>query len=206
MKRALWIGLIIMMTPSYLTLMLVVHELGHTLLARQLGDPEARFYLWQSGPGGDWCLGCNIYDEASFAPGPAILTNLGGVLATQAVVMLALLLFGWVRAADWRGRFLAVTIWAYAIDPPFQVAQGLLYDIERHRWPSGVDMVDVMLLVSRETGAPQELMKAGLVAGTVVYLGLLAVVYMMRRVREPVAVPVEAVVAQADPAGSGEES
>jgi hypothetical protein len=85
---------------------------------------------------------------------------------------------------------LTASIAAYAMDVPFQVLQGLLYDIERHHWPTGVDMMDVIILVSRVTGVAQEVMKIGLVVATVLYLSVLALLYLWARRRQ---LPIRAV-------------
>jgi hypothetical protein len=51
-----------------------------------------------------------------------------------------------------------------------QVIQGLLYDFVQHTWPTNVDLMDAMLLLSRTTGASQVLLK--------VILGALAAAYL----------------------------
>jgi hypothetical protein len=44
-----------------------------------------------------------------------------------------------------------------------QVIQGLLYDFEQRTWPTNVDLMDTMLLISRATGSSQALLKGFLV-------------------------------------------
>jgi hypothetical protein len=51
-----------------------------------------------------------------------------------------------------------------------QAVQGLLYNIERHTWPTNVDLMDAMLLISAATGAPQLVLKALLAVTAAVYL------------------------------------
>ena len=42
---------------------LIIHELGHTLVAFALGDTSASFVVYGSG-----CVGCNYYDSARLGP------------------------------------------------------------------------------------------------------------------------------------------
>jgi hypothetical protein len=51
-------------------------------------------------------------------------------------------------------RILSPTALGFALlDVPLQAIQGLLYDFEQRTWPTNVDLVDTMLLISRATGA-----------------------------------------------------
>jgi len=63
--------------PLLFPLMLITHEIGHTLVAWTLGDTSASFAL--SGPS---CIGCNYYDSVGMGPLANTLVNLGGVLFT----------------------------------------------------------------------------------------------------------------------------
>jgi hypothetical protein len=61
-------------------------------------------------------------------------------------------------------RILSPTALGFALlDVPVQVIQGLLYDFEQRTWPTNVDLMDTMLLISRATGSSQALLKGFLV-------------------------------------------
>jgi hypothetical protein len=61
-------------------------------------------------------------------------------------------------------RILSPTALGFALlDVPLQAIQGLLYDFEQRTWPTNVDLMDTMLLISRATGASQALLKGFLV-------------------------------------------
>ena len=59
--------------------------------------------------------------------------------------------------------------------------QGALYNIEAHTWPTNVDLMDFMLLVSQQTGAGQAILKIFLVAVAVLYLLAFFYLYMLGR-------------------------
>ena len=161
MNRWKQVGLIGVLLVVYLLVFTVVHETGHTLLARLLGDPDSTFYLVRIGPGGrGLCLGCNITDHTKLSAFGNLVVSLGGLLFTQLTALAALALMRYTPAHTWRSRLLASIALGYVcLDVPVQVIQGLLYDIERHTWPTSVDLIDAMLLVSAATGASQTALK-----------------------------------------------
>jgi len=144
------------------------------VLARLLGDPGSIFYLVQIDPGGRGaCLGCNIYDHTRLSPLGNFIVSLGGLLFTQAVALIALFLRHYMSMRNLPRRLLAAITLGFAfLDVPVQVIQGLLYDLESHTWPTNVDLMDAMLLISGWTGAPQVLLKTILAIGAVAYLYL----------------------------------
>jgi hypothetical protein len=172
MKRWQQIGLFVVLVPFYLVAFTVVHELGHTVPARLLGDPDATFYLVQIGPGGQSvCLGCAITDDTVLSPAGNLVVALGGLLFTQVAALLALVMLRHTAAHTWRSRLFAAVALGYAfLDVPVQVIQGLLYNLERHTYPTGVDLMDAMLLISGATGAPFLLLKTILALMAVGYL------------------------------------
>jgi hypothetical protein len=164
--------LIILLIPVYILSFVVVHEVGHTVLARLLGDPESVFYLVQIDPGGEGaCLGCNIYDHTLLSPPGNFVVSLGGLLFTQATALIALFVMLRFPIRTLPRRLLAPIALGFAfLDVPVQVIQGLLYNIERHTWPTNVDLMDAMLLISQATGGPQALLKIILAVLAVAYL------------------------------------
>src|SRR5437868_3645134 len=71
--------------------MVNVHEIGHTLVARLLGDASAHYVLYESG-GHSSCLGCNLYDSSKLSDNANAIVNFGGVLSTQALCWGAIVL------------------------------------------------------------------------------------------------------------------
>lgn len=162
--------MILLLIPAFLIGFTVVHEMGHTILARILGDPSSTFYLTKIEESSA-CLGCNIYDHARLTSMENLLVSAGGWLATQIVAILLLVLSKTVAGKAWMTSLLGRLALAFAfLDVSVQGIQGLLYDIEQHSWPTNVDPMDIMLLISAQTGASQALMKIALAGGAAAYL------------------------------------
>jgi hypothetical protein len=172
MKRVARVILILVLIPLYLIFFTVVHEVGHTVFARLFGDPSSTFYLVRIDPGGEGaCLGCNITDHTRLSYVGNVVVSLGGLIFTQALAVLSLILLmrtprntAQFRALAWIGLGFAF------LDVPVQVVQGLLYDITRHTWPTNVDLMDFMLLISGSTGASQAVLKPILAILAIAYL------------------------------------
>ena len=163
MRRVLRAFLYLPLLAALLLLFVVAHEMGHTILARLLGDPASTFYLVKLEESSA-CFGCNIYDQSKLAWGPNLLVSLGGLLATQ-LLAVALLLFprygrGGPRLRRWAG---ATGLSYVFLDVLVQGVQGLLYDVEQHTWPTDVDLLDVMLLIRQRWPVPQLYLKGTLV-------------------------------------------
>lgn len=170
MRKLFFIFLVILLIPVYLVAFTVVHELGHTILARLLGDPDSVFYLARIEEH-SFCLGCNIYDPSKLSWGGNLIVSLGGLLATQLVALTALLLLR-LRHVN---RLLRQTLSSIALgfaflDVPVQVIQGLLYNLNHQTWPTNVDLVDFMLLVQGRIGASQLLLKGLMLIAAILYM------------------------------------
>jgi hypothetical protein len=178
-KHFLSIARIIVLVPIYLVSFVVVHEVGHTVLARLLGDPESVFYLVQiNREDGGTCLGCNIYDPSKLSPLGNFVVSLGGLGFTQALALGALFLIHQKAIRSPLRRLLAALALSFAfLDVPVQVIQGLLYDLEQHTWPTNVDLMDAMLLIQEATGASQLPLKAILGFLALAYLSAFVLIY-----------------------------
>jgi hypothetical protein len=85
---------------------------------------------------------------------------MSGLLFTQFTALMALVMMRYTRAKALGNRLLAAVALGFAfLDVPVQAIQGLLYNLERHTWPTGVDLMDAMLLISQATGAPPIILK-----------------------------------------------
>ena len=159
MRKVLTVVLIVLLIPVFLIAFTVIHELGHTILARLLGDPGSVFYLAKIEKHST-CLGCNIYDPAKLSWGANLIVSLGGLLATQLVALTALFLLRLRKNNPLSLRILSFVALGFAfLDVPVQAIQGLLYNLNRHSWPTNVDLMDFMLLVQAKIGASQLLLK-----------------------------------------------
>jgi ketosteroid isomerase-like protein len=170
MRRIAVIILVILLIPVFLVTFTVTHEMGHTILARGLGDPDSVFYLARIEEHSA-CLGCNIYDASKLSWGGNLIVSLGGLIATQFAALTALFLLG----SDQEKRFLRRILASFALgfaflDVPVQVIQGLLYNLNHQTFPTNVDLVDCMLLVQEKVGASQLLLKGLLTAAGIIYL------------------------------------
>jgi hypothetical protein len=188
MDRFRRIIFIFLLAPIFLLSFVVLHEVGHTVLARLLGDPDSVFYLVQIDPDGEGaCLGCNIYDHTQLSPAGNFVVSLGGLLFTQATALVALFLIPKVTMRSKARRFLSAIALGFAfLDVPVQVIQGLLYDLEQNTFPTNVDLMDAMLLASRATGASQAVLKAILVVLAVAYLVIFWRTYRRQRAKKNV--------------------
>ena len=72
----------------FLFVMVNVHEIGHTTVARLLGDDSAHYVLYQV-QGQSGCLGCNLYDSSRLGDLANVFVNLGGVIFTQLLCWIA---------------------------------------------------------------------------------------------------------------------
>jgi hypothetical protein len=165
----------IVFVPLYLVAFTIIHETGHTVLARLLGDPDSTFYLARINPGGrGLCLGCNITDHTKISPLGNLVVSMSGLLFTQFTALMALVMMRYTRAKALSNRLLAAVALGFAfLDVPVQAIQGLLYNLERHTWPTGVDLMDAMLLISQATGAPPVILKTILAMMAMAYLFLM---------------------------------
>ena len=68
MRKILTMLVIVLLILIFIILFVVVHEVGYTVFARLLGDPESVFYLYKFEQYST-CLGCNIYDVSKLSWG-----------------------------------------------------------------------------------------------------------------------------------------
>ena len=161
---------------AFLIVMVNVHEIGHTAVARILGDDSAHYVLYQAHRQGG-CLGCNLYDSSRLNDIANVIVNLGGVAFTQLLSWTAvLLLAGGERAMLKRWMLLSVVGITWAGDLILQLSQGLQANIPETlpRGPESTytDYQAVLWFVRDQTGAAVSDLKAVLVIATVGYSAL----------------------------------
>jgi hypothetical protein len=180
MRKLLYFLLSLAFSAALLLLFVVIHETGHTLAARLLGDPDSTFYLVRIDENSA-CLGCNITDHNKLTPLGNLWVSLAGLASTSltglGLMALAALLPLSLRVRRWAlGTGLAYVL----LDSIVQGLQGLLYDIEAHSWPTSVDLMDVLLLLRGFTGLGQDMMKPVMFVLLCLYLA--GAVLLFRRV------------------------
>ena len=175
-----WVRLVGMalFTVVVVFVMVNVHELGHTIVARLAGDPTASYHLYQRFPDGGFCIGCNVYDASRLTGTAAALMALGGVFATQAVVLVSLLTH---RRLPVRARtYVAVVGVVFFLDLVVQLVQGGLRDVTDP--PSGVDVAD-FVAVAGGGGVPGMWgVRAVVLAASALYVA--ALVHLVRHRRQ----------------------
>jgi len=177
MRKIAHFGINFLLSIGLLLLFVVIHELGHTLTARLLGDPESTFYLVRIEENST-CLGCNISDYTKISPLGNLLVSLAGLTSTSLVGLGLIFLSAWGRLPLLLQRWLVRTGLAYVfLDSLVQGLQGLLYDIEKNTWPTNVDLMDFMLLLQRFTGSSQVAMKIGLLVFFILYLAAVGLLF-----------------------------
>jgi hypothetical protein len=184
MRKVLLAILIVVLIPVFLVTFTAIHELGHTVLARLLGDPNSVFYLAKFEEQG-MCLGCNIYDASKLSWGGNVIVSLGGLLATQLVALTAVFFLSFRNNSRLLQRILSIIALGFAfLDVPVQAIQGLLYDLNDQVWPTNVDLIDVMLLLQVKGETSQLLLKGLLFALAVIYLWVFVALYKRSKIAQ----------------------
>jgi hypothetical protein len=164
---------IIVFAPIAFLIMINVHEIGHTLLARALGDEDAAYYIYKQFDVDKACIGCNIYDERKLSAFGNMLVTLMGVLFSQLVVLV--LAWVWsrgVRLQDYR-HLLVTAIIVFALDVPFQVFRGIQADVAGQAGLVRIDLADFVFLLHRAFAIPVDVSKIGLFVIAITYCLLL---------------------------------
>ena len=157
----------------FLFVMVNVHEIGHTVVARLLGDDSAHYVLYQAqGSGG--CLGCNLYDSSRLGDIANVIVNFGGVIFTQVLCWSAVLLLALgQRVAIKQWMLLTVIAITWLGDMILQLVQGLQATLPQ-ALPRGpevtyTDYQAVMWFIRDQTGAGATDLKLVLLLATAGY-------------------------------------
>jgi hypothetical protein len=164
---------------AFLFVMVNAHEIGHTVFARLLGDDSAHYALYQA-QGRSACMGCNLYDSSRLGDVANVLVNFGGVIFTQLICWIAILLLaGGERAVVKRWMLLSAIAITWLGDVILQLVQGLQADIPvaLPRGPESTytDYQAIVWFIRNQTGAAVSDLKAILLLATLAYSGLLFV-------------------------------
>jgi hypothetical protein len=116
------VSLAVLCVPVVTVIMVVTHEVGHTVAARLLGDTHARFLLY-----GHACIGCNLYNSARLTPWGNVAVSLGGVLFTALLTVAAVVVLAWRGRPPWLPRWLLaeVVVICYGGDLVWQFIQAV---------------------------------------------------------------------------------
>ncbi len=166
----LWFGAV---TLIAVVVMVNVHEIGHTLTAWALGDATASYRLFERYPDGAYCIGCNFYNPSALTPLRVALVSLGGVAATQAIALSAIVGRGVSKSVAGR-RWMSIVAGVFFFDLVWQAIQGLAADVSAQTALTGVDLADFVFIVSRETTLTSGVTTALIVAALFVYSVILA--------------------------------
>jgi hypothetical protein len=162
---------------AFLFVMVNVHEVGHTVFARILGDDSAHYVLYQA-QGQSTCMGCNLYDSSRLGDIANVLVNFGGVAFTQLLCWTAVLLLA-SGAGLKRWMLLSAVAITWSGDVVLQLVQGLQANVPQvlPRGPqmTYTDYQAVIWFIRDQTGAAVSDLKAALIVATVGYSALLLV-------------------------------
>jgi hypothetical protein len=161
----------------FLFVMVNVHEIGHTVLARLFGDSSAHYVLYQA-DGTGACMGCNLYDSSRMGALANVVVNLGGVIFTQLLCWVAILLLASGPPAILkRWTLLTVIGISWLGDAILQLVQGVQANIPEQlpRGPEStyMDYAAVVWFIRDQTGAAASDLKTALVLATIGYSALL---------------------------------
>jgi hypothetical protein len=152
-RRVLLVLLMIVCVAVITLVMIIVHEVGHTVVARVLGDGRATFTLYSS-----HCIGCNLYDSQRLSPMANVAVSLGGVLFTGLVTVAALGTLCWSRRPSWLPRWLLIEVAAVCFVGDFlwQIVQAALLPVPAREpvgWGLGyTDLNAAVSFFSQATG------------------------------------------------------
>ncbi len=157
----------------FLFVMVNVHEVGHTVFARLLGDDSAHYVLYQA-QGSSACMGCNLYDSSRLGDVANVLVNFGGVIFTQFLCWIAILLLaGHERGLLKRWVLLTAIGITWVGDLILQLAQGLAatvpQELPRGREITYTDYQAIVWFVRDQTGVVASDLKAVLLLATIGY-------------------------------------
>lgn len=183
-RRVLLVLRVIVCVPVITVAMILVHEVGHTVVARLLGDSRATFILYSS-----HCIGCNLYDSQRLSPLENAAVSLGGVLATAVVTVAAIGILCWRRRPSWLPRWLLFEVAGvcFAADFLWQIIQAALLPVPAHEpvgWGLGyTDLNAAVSFFSQATGSSHAAAAAiGVVVGVLYTAGVALLVYRAERV------------------------
>ena len=180
MRKAFLVILVALLVPLYLAAYVSIHEIGHTTLARFLGDPDSAYYLIKIDENSR-SIGRTDYDISKLSWGANLLVSVGGMLATQIAAFVSLFLLRFRRADRSLGRAISIIAFLFAFDVPFQLMQALGYRGLHPTWSTGVDFMDFMLLLQMELGLRLALLKW--ILSALVGLYLAAFIWAYKRIR-----------------------
>jgi hypothetical protein len=174
--RRVLLALLMIVCVAVITLvMIIVHEVGHTVVARVLGDGRATFTLYSS-----HCIGCNLYDSQRLSPMANVAVSLGGVLFTGLVTVAALGTLCWSRRPSWLPRWLLIEVAAVCFVGDFlwQIVQAALLPVPAREpvgWGLGyTDLNAAVSFFSQATGCSHAVAAGIGIAAGVLYAGAVA--------------------------------
>jgi hypothetical protein len=174
-RRVLLVLLMIVCVAVITLVMIIVHEVGHTVVARVLGDGRATFTLYSS-----HCIGCNLYDSQRLSPMANVAVSLGGVLFTGLVTVAALGTLCWSRRPSWLPRWLLIEVAAVCFVGDFlwQMVQAALLPVPAREpvgWGLGyTDLNAAVSFFSQATGWSHAVAAGIGIAAAVLYTGAVA--------------------------------
>lgn len=129
-------------------LIVIVHEIGHTIAARLLGDSAATFTLFER-TATSTCIGCNEFDPQALSALGRLLVSIAGVAATLICAIVLLGVLRQVAGHTWLRNALRVALALFVADLPFQWVQAWWRWEPGRRYPTNVDFEDTVLLAQQ---------------------------------------------------------
>lgn len=169
---------LVLFVIAFTFLMINWHEIGHTVVARVLGDSSAHYVLYNSTATSS-CAGCNLYNSARLSDSANIIVNFAGVLFTQILAWVAIVLMASRSARVIPSSMLwTVIVVSWLGDLVFQVAQGLATAVPVN-FPRGpemsyTDFSAILWFAHHMTGVSVPTLRLLLIVGAMIYSGLLA--------------------------------
>ena len=165
----------VLVVAGALIAMITLHEVGHVVAARLLGDSTATFRLVYRGPDGS-CIGCSFVDVTALGDDELLVVSGAGVAATQALAVAGIAVIGRVDASRPALRRAVVAVTGLCpLDAPYQAIQGFRTSIPPQQFPTQIDAVDFSHLLGTRIGTDPRVVTWSLVILAVGWtVGLLA--------------------------------
>lgn len=131
-----------------------IHEIGHTLVSKYLGDTHACYKLVEFNNGHLTAIGKNVYNLYIFNDWQIIFISLAGVLASQVFAIFLIFIASKIKKIK-NTTLTKYLIFASGFDLAFQELQGLFAPIQHRNLmcPRGIcgnDFADAFWLIARK--------------------------------------------------------
>ncbi|MCP3974647.1 MAG: hypothetical protein GY926_27325 [bacterium] len=157
MRRLMLVGSWLALACVALFVAINIHEIGHVVVARVMGDSSATYHLYENSLD-QRSIGHTSINDAALTADDLIAVYAAGVATTQILAVIAGALLRRLDGSNSKARPILISlIAACLLDAFFQALQGFRTSIPPSRFPTGVDAVDFAHLIETRIGVDSTL-------------------------------------------------